>query len=85
MLGMGQVPSCLSSRFNLLVTTCPFSAPPQACSGKFMPIMQWLHFDAFECLFEGKEVLTEDKCIVPCGGGTHGEGIIVSLCKIALL
>uniref|UniRef100_A0A8C9K7G7 Ubiquitin-like modifier-activating enzyme 1 n=1 Tax=Panthera tigris altaica TaxID=74533 RepID=A0A8C9K7G7_PANTA len=34
----------------------------KACSGKFMPIMQWLYFDALECLPEDKEALTEDKC-----------------------
>lgn len=36
----------------------------KACSGKFMPIMQWLYFDAIECLPEtGKEILlTEEKC-----------------------
>nr|XP_008505284.1 PREDICTED: ubiquitin-like modifier-activating enzyme 1 [Equus przewalskii] len=35
----------------------------KACSGKFMPIMQWLYFDALECLPEDKEALTEDKCL----------------------
>ncbi|XP_072483986.1 ubiquitin-like modifier-activating enzyme 1 isoform X1 [Notamacropus eugenii] len=34
----------------------------KACSGKFMPIMQWLYFDALECLPEDKETLTEDSC-----------------------
>ncbi|KAM8934654.1 ubiquitin-like modifier-activating enzyme 1 [Pelodytes ibericus] len=36
----------------------------KACSGKFMPIMQWLYFDALECLPEESEetALTEDKC-----------------------
>lgn len=28
-----------------------------------MPIMQWLYFDALECLPENKEALTEDKCL----------------------
>lgn len=28
-----------------------------------MPIMQWLYFDALECLPEDKEALTEDKCL----------------------
>lgn len=35
----------------------------KACSGKFMPIMQWLYFDALECLPEDKEALTEEKCL----------------------
>ncbi|XP_054930262.1 ubiquitin-like modifier-activating enzyme 1 [Dermacentor andersoni] len=29
----------------------------KACSGKFMPIQQWLYFDAFECLPKGGDVL----------------------------
>ncbi|KAK2508547.1 hypothetical protein MC885_007636 [Smutsia gigantea] len=35
----------------------------KACSAKFMPIMQWLYFDALECLPEDKEALTEEKCL----------------------
>lgn len=28
-----------------------------------MPVMQWLYFDALECLSEGEEVmLTEEEC-----------------------
>lgn len=35
----------------------------KACTGKFMPIMQWLYFDALECLPEPEEViLTEEEC-----------------------
>ncbi|XP_069501606.1 ubiquitin-like modifier-activating enzyme 1 [Ambystoma mexicanum] len=36
----------------------------KACSGKFMPIMQWLYFDALECLPEADKetLLTEEKC-----------------------
>ncbi|KAG8447299.1 hypothetical protein GDO86_014675 [Hymenochirus boettgeri] len=35
----------------------------KACSGKFMPVMQWLYFDALECLPEEDEaVLTEEMC-----------------------
>lgn len=36
----------------------------KACSGKFMPIMQWLYFDAIECLPETDQelLLTEEKC-----------------------
>uniref|UniRef100_A0A672I4K8 E1 ubiquitin-activating enzyme n=1 Tax=Salarias fasciatus TaxID=181472 RepID=A0A672I4K8_SALFA len=31
----------------------------KACSGKFTPLQQWLYFDAFECLPEGKDQQTE--------------------------
>ncbi|KAI4901519.1 hypothetical protein NFI96_033436 [Prochilodus magdalenae] len=35
----------------------------KACTGKFMPIMQWLYFDALECLPEAEgTVLTEEEC-----------------------
>ncbi|XP_043227198.1 ubiquitin-like modifier-activating enzyme 1 isoform X2 [Amphibalanus amphitrite] len=34
----------------------------KACSGKFMPIRQWLYFDAVECLPEDRSVLTEAEC-----------------------
>ena len=34
----------------------------KACSGKFMPIYQWLYFDAIECLPEDVSGLTEDAC-----------------------
>ncbi|XP_053551798.1 ubiquitin-like modifier-activating enzyme 1 [Bombina bombina] len=36
----------------------------KACTGKFMPVMQWLYFDALECLPEENVdvVLTEEKC-----------------------
>uniref|UniRef100_A0AAZ3QDB8 E1 ubiquitin-activating enzyme n=1 Tax=Oncorhynchus tshawytscha TaxID=74940 RepID=A0AAZ3QDB8_ONCTS len=36
----------------------------KACTGKFMPIMQWLYFDALECLSEeeGGAMLTEEDC-----------------------
>uniref|UniRef100_A0A665UNT0 E1 ubiquitin-activating enzyme n=1 Tax=Echeneis naucrates TaxID=173247 RepID=A0A665UNT0_ECHNA len=35
----------------------------KACTGKFMPIMQWLYFDALECLSEDEgEMLTEEEC-----------------------
>uniref|UniRef100_A0A673LPX8 E1 ubiquitin-activating enzyme n=1 Tax=Sinocyclocheilus rhinocerous TaxID=307959 RepID=A0A673LPX8_9TELE len=35
----------------------------KACTGKFMPIMQWLYFDAVECLPEAEDaVLTEEEC-----------------------
>ena len=35
----------------------------KACSGKFMPIKQWLYFDALECLAEEEGVeLTEEEC-----------------------
>ena len=34
----------------------------KACSGKFMPIQQWLYFDALECLPENRSGLTEESC-----------------------
>uniref|UniRef100_A0A8C6NNC3 E1 ubiquitin-activating enzyme n=1 Tax=Nothobranchius furzeri TaxID=105023 RepID=A0A8C6NNC3_NOTFU len=35
----------------------------KASTGKFMPVMQWLYFDALECLSEGDDVmLTEEEC-----------------------
>lgn len=35
----------------------------KACTGKFMPIMQWLYFDALECLPEAEEAApTEEDC-----------------------
>lgn len=34
----------------------------KACSGKFMPIKQYLYFDALECLPEDKTALTEETC-----------------------
>lgn len=37
-----------------------------------MPIMQWLYFDALECLPEDKEALTEDKCHPVCVCGPWG-------------
>lgn len=39
----------------------------QACSGKFSPLMQYLYFDALECLPEDKSVLTEESCAVVSG------------------
>nr|CAI9690162.1 unnamed protein product [Rangifer tarandus platyrhynchus] len=44
----------------------------KACSGKFMPVMQWLYFDALECLPEGQEALSEDKCL-PCQNRYNGQ------------
>ncbi|XP_032746418.1 ubiquitin-like modifier-activating enzyme 1 Y [Rattus rattus] len=35
----------------------------KACSGKFMPIRQWLYFDALECLPEHRVAFMEDKCL----------------------
>ncbi|XP_051030948.1 ubiquitin-like modifier-activating enzyme 1 Y [Phodopus roborovskii] len=35
----------------------------KACSGKFMPVKQWLYFDALECLPEHKVAFMEDKCL----------------------
>uniref|UniRef100_A0AAQ5Z4H0 E1 ubiquitin-activating enzyme n=1 Tax=Amphiprion ocellaris TaxID=80972 RepID=A0AAQ5Z4H0_AMPOC len=45
----------------ILLFTC--SLLFQACTGKFMPIMQWLYFDALECLAEEEGVtLTKEEC-----------------------
>uniref|UniRef100_A0A673LDZ3 E1 ubiquitin-activating enzyme n=1 Tax=Sinocyclocheilus rhinocerous TaxID=307959 RepID=A0A673LDZ3_9TELE len=34
----------------------------KACTGKFMPIMQWLYFDALECLSDAEDaILTEEE------------------------
>ncbi|KAJ8259163.1 hypothetical protein COCON_G00181750 [Conger conger] len=36
----------------------------KACTGKFTPMMQWLYFDALECLPEGDAPLpTEEECV----------------------
>ncbi|MBN3291066.1 UBA1 enzyme, partial [Polypterus senegalus] len=36
----------------------------KACTGKFMPIVQWLYFDALECLPEEEESIpTEEDCV----------------------
>lgn len=42
----------------------------KACSGKFMPIRQWLHFDALECLPD--EELSEEDC-TPEGNRYDGQ------------
>uniref|UniRef100_A0A8C0Z0I2 Ubiquitin-like modifier-activating enzyme 1 n=1 Tax=Canis lupus familiaris TaxID=9615 RepID=A0A8C0Z0I2_CANLF len=55
----------------------------KACSGKFMPIMQWLYFDALECLPEDKEALTEDKCH-PVGAGAIGCELLKNFAMIGL-
>lgn len=34
----------------------------KACSGKFMPLQQFMYFDALECLPEDKSILTEESC-----------------------
>uniref|UniRef100_T1IJL7 E1 ubiquitin-activating enzyme n=1 Tax=Strigamia maritima TaxID=126957 RepID=T1IJL7_STRMM len=34
----------------------------KACSGKFYPVVQWLYFDALECLPEDKSALTAEFC-----------------------
>ena len=34
----------------------------KATSGKFMPVKQWLYFDALECLPEDRSGLTEEEC-----------------------
>ncbi|XP_046505256.1 ubiquitin-like modifier-activating enzyme 1, partial [Equus quagga] len=44
----------------------------KACSGKFTPVMQWLYFDALECLPEDTKALTEEKCL-PCQNRYDGQ------------
>ena len=44
----------------------------KACSGKFMPIKQWLYFDALECLPEDRSGLTEESC-KPTGSRYDGQ------------
>lgn len=58
------------------LTTDRFLLPtPQACSGKFMPIMQWLYFDALECLPEEKRP-SQKTSATRYGSGAHGEDVI---------
>uniref|UniRef100_A0A2K5PZN5 Ubiquitin-like modifier-activating enzyme 1 n=1 Tax=Cebus imitator TaxID=2715852 RepID=A0A2K5PZN5_CEBIM len=47
-------------------------APINACSGKFMPITQWLYFDALECLPEEKVDFMEDQYL-PHQNGYDGQ------------
>ena len=44
----------------------------KACSGKFMPIRQWLYFDALECLPEDKSCLGVEQC-KPTGSRYDGQ------------
>lgn len=45
----------------LLMTVLPFVINLfQACSGKFMPVMQWMYFDSLECLPEEEKVFCEN-------------------------
>lgn len=67
------------ARVSLAGNHMPFLFPPQACSGKFMPVMQWLYFDALECLPEDKDALTEDKCLPVCGWDPWGKGYCESV------
>lgn len=56
---------CVSGLSLSLSLTCPLDVPvPQAVSGKFTPITQWLYFDALECLPEENRdtLLTEEQC-----------------------
>lgn len=54
---------CISLICHGLLNVSLFPSSAQACTGKFMPIMQWLYFDALECLPEAEEtVLTEEDC-----------------------
>lgn len=52
---------CVVNEFFLGVFTSCLS--PQACTGKFMPIRQWLYFDSLECLSEEDDfMLAEEEC-----------------------
>ncbi|XP_057365163.1 ubiquitin-like modifier-activating enzyme 1 [Daphnia carinata] len=44
----------------------------KACSEKFSPIVQWLYFDATECLPENQDSLTEENC-KPTGSRYDGQ------------
>ena len=44
----------------------------KACSGKFMPIKQWLYFDALECLPQDMSGLTAESC-QPTGSRYDGQ------------
>ena len=44
----------------------------KACSGKFMPIKQWLYFDALECLPQDMSRLTAESC-QPIGSRYDGQ------------
>lgn len=44
----------------------------KACSEKFSPIVQWLYFDATECLPENCDLLTEEQC-KPTGSRYDGQ------------
>ena len=44
----------------------------KACSGKFMPIKQWLYFDALECLPQDTSGLTAESC-QPTGSRYDGQ------------
>lgn len=44
----------------------------KACSGKFMPIMQNLYYDALECLPADQSILTEEEC-APRGSRYDGQ------------
>ena len=50
----------------------------KACSEKFSPIVQWLYFDAIECLPDNQDSLTEENC-KPTGSRYDGQVIVFSL------
>lgn len=54
---------------------------PQAITGKFLPLDQWLYFDALECLtLEGVTQLTEEDC-VPVRACTEGD-LVPGCCSL---
>ncbi|TSM04843.1 Ubiquitin-like modifier-activating enzyme 1 [Bagarius yarrelli] len=56
----------------------------KACTGKFMPIVQWLYYDALECLSETEEVLlTEEEC-APVGAGAIGCELLKNFAMMGL-
>lgn len=48
----------------------------KACSEKFSPIVQWLYFDATECLPENHDSLTEEDC-KPTGSRYDGQVLLL--------
>lgn len=46
----------------------------KACSEKFMPIVQWLYFDATECLPDNTDALTEEDCKAQ---GSRYDGLVI--------
>ena len=60
----------------------------KASSGKFSPIVQWLYFDATECLPANQDSLTEENC-KPSGSRYDGQVLISSfsfcICRVDII